>query len=73
MIKALSQNQLRRLEACNRWLREIRDSESFAQLDYHPDLTLGDAIQAVGELLQEYSPEFQQQGSVSVTLGQLGD
>ncbi|BAY95816.1 MULTISPECIES: hypothetical protein [unclassified Tolypothrix] len=59
MIKALSQNQLRRLEACSRWLREIRDSESFAQLDYHPDLTLGDAIQAVSELLQEHSPECQ--------------
>jgi hypothetical protein len=70
MIKALSQNQLRRLSACSRWLREIRDSESFAQLDYHPDLTLGDAIQAVSELLQEHE---QKQGSVSVTLRQLGD
>jgi hypothetical protein len=70
MIKMLSQNQLRRLSASERWLREIRDSESFAQLDYHPDVTLGDAIQAVSELLQEHE---QKQGSVSVKLRQLGD
>jgi hypothetical protein len=70
MIKMLSQNQLRRLSASERWLREIRDSESFAQLDYHPDVTLGDAIQAVSELLQEHE---QKQGSFSVKLRQLGD
>ncbi|MEA5605728.1 hypothetical protein [Nostoc sp. UHCC 0252] len=50
----LNQNQLRRLEAIDRWLREIRDSEEFRQLEYSPDVTLGDAIQAVGELLDEH-------------------
>ncbi|AUB44090.1 hypothetical protein COO91_10308 (plasmid) [Nostoc flagelliforme CCNUN1] len=44
----LNQNQLRRLEAIDRWLREIRDSEEFSQLEYSPDVMLGDAIQAVG-------------------------
>ncbi|MBD2511234.1 hypothetical protein H6G91_28955 [Nostoc muscorum FACHB-395] len=50
----LNQNQLRRLEAIDRWLREIRDSEEFSQLEYSPDVMLGDAIQAVGELLDEH-------------------
>ncbi|MGJ5633236.1 hypothetical protein [Nostoc sp. CALU 1950] len=50
----LNQNQLRRLEAVDRWLREIRDSEQFKQLEYSPDVMLGDAIQAVGELLDEH-------------------
>ena len=52
----LHQNQLRRLEAVVRWLREIRDSEEFRQLEYSPDVMLGDAIQAVGELLDEHEP-----------------
>lgn len=52
----LNQNQLRRLEAIDRWLREIRDSEQFRQLEYSPDVMLGDAIQAVGELLDEHEP-----------------
>ncbi len=52
----LNQNQLRRLEAIDRWLREIRDSEEFMQLEYSPDVMLGDAIQAVGELLDEHEP-----------------
>jgi hypothetical protein len=52
----LNQNQLRRLEAIDRWLREIRDSEQYTQLEYSPDVTLGDAIQAVGELLDEHVP-----------------
>jgi hypothetical protein len=53
----LNQNQLRRLEAIDRWLREIRDSEEFRQLEYSPDVTLGEAIQAVGELLDEQEPD----------------
>ena len=45
---------LRNLEAIDRWLREIRDSQEFRQLEYYPDVTLGDAIQAVDELLQSH-------------------
>ncbi|WP_341532318.1 hypothetical protein WKK05_41620 (plasmid) [Nostoc sp. UHCC 0302] len=52
----LNQNQRIRLEAIERWLREIRDSEEFSQLEYSPDITLGDAIQAVGELLDFHVP-----------------
>ncbi|MCC5634127.1 hypothetical protein LC613_42770 [Nostoc sphaeroides CHAB 2801] len=52
----LNQNQLRRLEAIDRWLREIRDSEEFMQLEYSPDVMLGDAIQAIGELLDFHVP-----------------
>ncbi|MFN6571086.1 hypothetical protein [Dendronalium sp. ChiSLP03b] len=50
----LTSNQIRRLQAIDRWLREIRDSQQFRQLEYYPDVTLGDAIQAVNELLQEH-------------------
>ncbi|MBD2255261.1 hypothetical protein [Nostoc parmelioides] len=50
----LNQNQLRRLEAIERWLKEIRDSKEFMQLEYSPDVMLSDAIQAVGELLDEH-------------------
>ncbi|PHJ57176.1 hypothetical protein VF14_21725 [Nostoc linckia z18] len=50
----LTSNQIRRLQVTDRWLREIRASEEFRQLEYSPDVTLGDAIQAVGELLDEH-------------------
>lgn len=50
----LNQNQTRRLEAIARWLKEIRDSAEFKQLEYSPDVTLADAIQAVGELLHSH-------------------
>jgi hypothetical protein len=52
----LNQNQRRRLEASSRWLREILSSAEFKQLEYYPDVTLGDAIQAIGELLDEHDP-----------------
>lgn len=48
-------NQIRRLQTTERWLREIRDSEEFKVLNYCPDATLGDAIQAVDELLQSHN------------------
>lgn len=49
----LTSNQIKRLQTTECWLREIRDSEEFRQLEYYPDVTLADAIQAVGELLDE--------------------
>jgi hypothetical protein len=52
----LTSNQIRRLQTTECWLREIRDSEEFRQLEYYPDVTLSDAIQAVGELLDEHEP-----------------
>ncbi len=50
----LTSNQIRCLQTTECWLREIRDSEEFRQLKYYPDVTLSDAIQAVGELLNEH-------------------
>jgi hypothetical protein len=50
----LTSNQIRRLQTTEFWLREIRDSEEFRQLEYYPDVTLSDAIQAIGELLNEH-------------------
>jgi hypothetical protein len=50
----LTTNQIRRLQATECWLREIQSSEEFRQLEYYPDVTLGDAIQAISELLDEH-------------------
>lgn len=50
----LTSNQIRRLQTTECWLREIRDSEEFRQLKYYPDVTLSDALQAVGKLLNEH-------------------
>ncbi|MBW4635454.1 MAG: hypothetical protein KME30_27255 [Iphinoe sp. HA4291-MV1] len=52
----LNNSQIRRLEIISRWLTEIRDSDEFKKLDYYPEVHLGDAIQAVGELLLEHEP-----------------
>jgi hypothetical protein len=49
----LTSNQIRRLQTTECWLREIQNSEEFRQLNYYPDITIGDAIQAVVELLDE--------------------
>ncbi len=50
----LTSNQIRRLQTTECWLREIQSSEEFSQLEYYPDVTLSDAIQAIGELLNEH-------------------
>lgn len=51
----LTSNQIRRLQTTECWLREIQSSEEFRQLKYYPDVTLGDAIQAISELLDEHN------------------
>ncbi len=65
----LTSNQIRRLQTTERWLREIRDSEEFKVLNYCPDATLGDAIQAVDELLQSHN--YCNEKSASFTDNQL--
>ncbi|MBD2358559.1 hypothetical protein H6G41_28785 [Tolypothrix sp. FACHB-123] len=65
----LTSNQIRRLQATERWLREIRDSKEFKVLNYCPDVTLGDAIQAVDELLQSHN--YCNEKSASFTNNQL--
>lgn len=72
----LNQNQLRRLKASCRWLREIQDSVEFKQLEHYPDVTLGDAIQAIGELLDQHDPcdykPFLRNATQSQKLGDSG-
>jgi hypothetical protein len=49
--KVLTSQQIEKLEITEQWLGQIIDSVEFKKLDYHPDLTLGDALQAVQEIL----------------------
>jgi hypothetical protein len=49
----LTSHQIRCLQTTESWLKEIQSSEEFRQLEYYPDVTLGDAIQAVNELLDD--------------------
>lgn len=53
----LTLNQVEKLEIVKGWLEEIRDSEELQELDYDPDITIGDAVQAVKEVLREYYPD----------------
>jgi hypothetical protein len=46
-----------KLEIAKKLLEEVSESEGFKTLDYHPDLHLADALQAIDELLSEYYPE----------------
>jgi hypothetical protein len=47
----LTAQQIEKLEIIEQWLGQIIDSTEFQKLNCHPDLTLGDALQAVKELL----------------------
>ncbi len=49
--------EVKKLEIAKKLLEEVSDSERFKTIDYHPDLHLGDALQAIDELLVEYYPE----------------
>lgn len=51
--QTLTPNQVKRLELIRSSLINIHDSAEFAKLDYYPDLTLGDSVQAIEELLDE--------------------
>jgi len=53
----LSFYEVKKLEIAKKLLEEVSDSEGFKTIDYHPDLHLGDALQAIDELLLEYYPE----------------
>jgi hypothetical protein len=47
----LTTQQKEKLEIIEQWLGEIAQSSEFQRLEYYPDLTLGDALQAVREIL----------------------
>ncbi len=53
----LNRNQIERLEIMEQWLEEIVESEELAELDIYPDVTLGDSLQGVKEILDAYYPE----------------
>jgi hypothetical protein len=52
----LNNDQIERLITIEQWLEEIQDSPEFEDLDFYPDLTVGDARQAVAELLDAQKP-----------------
>ncbi len=52
----LKYDQIEKLEIIQKWLEEIVDSEEFEQLDIYPDVTLGDSLQGVEEVLNDYYP-----------------
>lgn len=57
----LNQNQAEQLGRVEEILREILRSKEYKALDYHPDLTLGDSLQGVSKLLDEYYQEHEKQ------------
>lgn len=52
----LTNEQIDRLITIEQWLEEIQDSPEFEALDYHPGLTVGDARQAIADLLDAQKP-----------------
>ncbi|MBW4504543.1 MAG: hypothetical protein KME57_34605 [Scytonema hyalinum WJT4-NPBG1] len=56
-MNQLSIYDIEKLEIARKLLEEVEASEGFKATDYHPDLHLGDALQAIDELLSEYYPE----------------
>jgi hypothetical protein len=49
--------EIEKLEIAKKLIQEVSDSEGFKATDYYPDLHLGDALQAIDELLEQYYPE----------------
>jgi hypothetical protein len=47
----LTTQQKEKLEIIERWLEEIAQSVEFQGLEYYPDVKIGDALQAVREIL----------------------
>jgi hypothetical protein len=50
----LTTYDIEKLEIAKKLLKEVEISEGFKTTDYHPDLYLGDALQAIDELLEAY-------------------
>jgi hypothetical protein len=53
----LTRNQVERLEIIEQWLQEIIESDEWIECDIYPDVTLGDSLQGVQEILNAYYPE----------------
>lgn len=52
----LTRSQIERLEIMEQWLEEIVESKELAAFDCHADVTLGDSLQGVQEVLNAYYP-----------------
>lgn len=52
----LKYDQVEKLEIMQDWLEEIVNSEEFKELDIYPDVTLGDSLQGVNEVLTNHYP-----------------
>ena len=52
----LKYDQIEKLEIAQEWLEEIVNSPEFSQLDIHPDVTLGDSLQGIEEVLNNHYP-----------------
>ncbi|WP_414588754.1 hypothetical protein [Scytonema sp. PCC 10023] len=52
----LNNHQIDQLITTEQWLEEIQNSLEFQELDFHPDLNLSDARQAIAELLDAQKP-----------------
>ncbi len=53
----LTRNQIEKLEIMEQWLEEIVESKELAAFDCHADVTLGDSLQGVQEVLNSYYPD----------------
>ncbi len=52
----LTNEQIDQLITAEKWLEQIQNSPEFEALDFHPDLNLADARQAIAELLDAQKP-----------------
>lgn len=52
----LKYDQIEKLEIAQQWLEEIVNSPEFSQLNFHPDVTLGDSLQGIEEVLKDHYP-----------------
>lgn len=53
----LKNDQIEKLETAEMLLLEVMKSQEFQELDINPDLTLGDSLQGIQEVLQEFYPD----------------
>lgn len=51
--QVLTPNQIKRLELIRNSIINIQDSPEFSRIEYYPDVALGDAVQAIEELIEE--------------------
>ncbi len=53
----LTRTQIEQLEITEKWLEEIIQSDEWLECGIYPDVTLGDSLQGIQEILTAYYPE----------------